>query len=173
MCLYPHADDTGWTLAYAEDFVQEVPAFDYSTSGTDDELSDVMLPISPPLADVYPVEPEAPSPTTDHSVSPTRCIPQLFSDHEPVRSSSPQLTASEKGPSLLGTSAPLLTNPSRTDFLSNYPIWPTATQSRLDPTSTDSDDPSRAPTIASALPGAGTAPSFKRGRGRPPKPRKK
>ena len=56
--------------------------FDYSTSGTDDELSDVMLPIPSPLVDADPLEPEAPRPS-DHSISPTRHLPQLFSDHEP------------------------------------------------------------------------------------------
>ena len=59
--------------------------FDYSTSGTDDELSDVMLPIPPPLVGAHPLDPEAPGPS-DHSNSPTRYLPQLFSDHEPLRS---------------------------------------------------------------------------------------
>ena len=70
--------------------------FGYSTSGTDEELSDVMLPFPPPLIDANPVEPEAPSTTSDHSISPTRQLPQLFSDHEQARSPSPQLTLSEK-----------------------------------------------------------------------------
>ena len=32
------------------------------------------------------------------------------------------------GTSLTGTSAPLLTNPSLTDVLSNFPIWPQVDQ---------------------------------------------
>ena len=63
--------------------------FDYSTSGTDDELSDVMLPIPSPLVEAGPLEPEAPHPS-DHSISPTRYLPQLFTDHAPPRSLSPQ-----------------------------------------------------------------------------------
>ena len=127
--------------------------FAYFTSGTDDELSGVMLSILPMHFDVPPAEPEAPTPSSDQSVSPRRDLPHLFSDHEHARSPSPHLTASEKESSLLGTSAPLLTNPSLTDFHSNYPIWPTATHP--DPLSTDGDDPSPAPTIPSALPERG------------------
>ena len=140
--------------------------FDYSTSGTDNELFEVKLPIPPLLVDANPVESEAPGPS-DHSISPTRYIPQLFSDHQPARSPSTQLTATEKEPSLLGTSAPLLTNPSFTEFLSNYPIWPTDTQPRPASKGTDSDDPSPAPTIPSVLSGAGTTPSLKRGGNHP------
>ena len=96
--------------------------FDYSTSGTDDELSDVMLPVPPDPADADRVEPEVPVPSSDQSVSTTRHLPQLFSDHERARSPSPQISSPGKQSSLPGTSAPLLTNPSLTDFLSNYPI---------------------------------------------------
>ena len=106
--------------------------FNYSTSCTEDELSDIMLPIPPLPIEARPVEPEAPSPSSDHSISPTYNLPELFSDHAHSRSPSPQLSASENEPSLPCTSAPLLTNPSLTAFLSNCPIWPTATQSRLD-----------------------------------------
>ena len=102
--------------------------FDYSTSGTDEELSDVMLPIPPDPADADQVEREVPLPTSDQSVSPTQYLPQLFSDHERARSPSPQVSSPGKQSSLPGTSAPLLTNPSLTDFLSNYPIWPTFLQ---------------------------------------------
>ena len=94
--------------------------FDYSTSGTDDELSDVMLPVPPDPVDADQVEPEAPMPSSDQSVSPTHHLPQLFSDHERARSPSPQVSSSEKQSSVLGLSAPLLTNPSLTVFLSNY-----------------------------------------------------
>ena len=147
--------------------------FDYSTSGTDDELSDVMLIVPPDPVDADQAEPEAPLPSSDQSVSPTHRLPQLFSDHERARSPSPQVSTSEKESSLLGTSAPLLTNPSLTDFLSNYPIWPTAPPIPLKSASSESDDQSNVPSVPSALPGAGTAPSFKRGSGRPPKAQKK
>ena len=148
--------------------------FDYSTSGTDEEMSDVMLPIPPNPIDADQVKPEAPIPSSDQSVSPTKRLPQLFSDHKRARSQSSKLTASEKEPSLLGTSAPLLTNPSLTGFLSNYPYWPTATQLPLKSASTDSDNSrSPVPSLPSSLPGAGSAPSLKRDRGRPPKTRKK
>ena len=70
--------------------------FDCSSSSTDDELSEVMLPIPPLLIDADQVEPQAPSPMSDQSISPTRELPQLFSDHEHARSLSPQITASEK-----------------------------------------------------------------------------
>ena len=86
--------------------------FDYSTSGVVDELSDVMLPIPPVPRDADQVDHEVPMPSSDQSISPTRQLLQLSSNHERVRSLSPQPTASEKDFSLLGTSAPLLTNPS-------------------------------------------------------------
>ena len=147
--------------------------FDYSTSGTDDEPSDVMLPVPSDPADADKVEPEVPLPTSDQSVSPTRHLPQLFSDNERARSPSPQVSFPEKHSSLPETSAPLLTNPSLTDFLSNYPIWPTVPPIPLKSASNASDDQSNRPSVPSMLPGAGTAPSFKRGRGRPPKAQKK
>ena len=147
--------------------------FDYSTSSTDDELSDVMLPVPPDPVDADQVEPEAPMPSSDQSVSPTHHLPQLFSDQERASSPSPQVSSPAKQSSLPGTSAPLLTNPSLTDFLSNYPIWPTAPPFPLKCASSESDDQFNVPSVLSILPGAGTAPSFKRGRGRPPKAQKK
>ena len=135
--------------------------FDYSTSGTDDELSEIMLSVPPDPVDADRRKPEVPQPPSDQSISPTHHLPQLFSDHERARSPSPQISSPEKQPSLLGTSAPLLTNPSLTSFLNNYPIWP-AGQAQ-----------SNVPTLPTTLPGAGTAPSLKRGRGRPPKTRKR
>ena len=59
-------------------------------------------------------------------VSMLSCLPQLFSDHEPARSPSPQVPQSDNTQelSLAGTSAPLLTQPSLTDYLGNYPLWP-------------------------------------------------
>ena len=146
--------------------------FDYSTSGTDDESTDVMLPVPPDLFDAGQAEPEAPPAASYQSISPARILPQLFSDHERVRSPSPQIFSSDKD-SLPGTSASLLTNPSLTNFLSNYPIWPTAPPIPLKSASDESDVQPKVPNIPAASPGAGTAPSFKRGRGRPPKAQKK
>ena len=133
-----------------------------------------MLPSPPNSIDADHLEPAAPIPSLHQSISPTRQLLQLFSDHERSRSPSSQLTVSEQEPSLLGTSAPLLTNPSLTDLLSNYPIWPIATQLPPKSVSTDSDDlhPS-APVITSALSGARTGTSLKGRKGRPPKTRTK
>ena len=55
--------------------------FDYSTSGTDDELSEIMLPVPPDPVDADRREPE-PQPPSDQSISPSHHLPQLFSDHE-------------------------------------------------------------------------------------------
>ena len=147
--------------------------FDYSTSGTDDELSEVMLPIPPDPVDADRVEPETPLPPSDQSVLPTHRLPQLFSDHERARSPSPRISSPEKQSSLLGTSDPLLTNPSLTSFLNNYPICTTSPSLPLKSASDDDDAQSNMPTLPSTLPGAGTAPSFKKGRGRPPKAQKR
>ena len=54
--------------------------FDYSTSGTDDELSDVMLPVPPDPVDADQVAPEVPMLSSDQLPSPTQRLPQLFSD---------------------------------------------------------------------------------------------
>ena len=147
--------------------------FDYSTSGTDDELSDVMLPVPPNPVDADQAEPEAPPAASDQSISPARILPQLFSDHERMRSPSPQISSSDKESSLPGTSASLLTNPSLTNFLSNYPIWPTAPPIPLKSASIETDVQPEVHDFPAASPGAGTAPSFQRGRGRPPKAQKK
>ena len=124
-----------------------------------------MLPVPPDPVDADRREPE-PQPPSDQSISPTHHLPQLFSDHERARSPSPQISSPEKQPSLLGTSAPLLTNPSLTSFLNNYPIWPAAPSLPLKSATEDDDAQSNVPTFPTTLPGAGTAPSFKRGRGR-------
>ena len=147
--------------------------FDHSTSGTDDELSDAMLPVPPNPVDADQVEPEAPPAASDQSISPAHILPQLFSDNERVRSPSPQVFSSDKESSLPGTSASLLTNPSLTNFLSNYPIWPTAPPIPLKSASDESDNQPKVPDFPAAWPGVETAPSFKRGRGRPPKAQKK
>ena len=66
-----------------------------------------------------------------------------------------------------------MTNPSLTSFLNNYPIWPNAPSLPRKSASEDDDAQSYVPTLPSTLPGAGTSPSLKRGRGRPPKTRKR
>ena len=147
--------------------------FDYSTSGTDDEASEVILPLPSDPVDSDQRVPEVPHSPSDQSPSPTRRLPQLFSDHERARSPSPRISSPEKQSSLVGTSAPLLTNPSLTSFLNNYPIWPTVPSLPLKSASEDDDVQSNVPTLPSTLPEAGTAPSLKRGRGRPPKTRKR
>ena len=139
--------------------------FDYSTSGTDDEMSEVMLPVPPDPIDPDRREPEIPHSPSDQSPSPTHRLPQLFSDHERARSPSPRISSPEKQSSLLGTSAPLLTNPSLTSFLNNYPIWPAVPSLPLKSASEDDDAPSNVSTLPTTLPGAGTAPSLKRGKG--------
>ena len=69
--------------------------------------------------------------------------------------------------SLAGTSAPLLTRPSVTDYLSNYPLWPNQAKDSnallSGPCSPSMD------TTPAVLPPPPTAPSIKRGRGRPRK----
>ena len=147
--------------------------FDYSTSGTDDELSEIMLPVPPDPVDTDRREPETPHSPSDQSISPTHRLPQLFSDHERARSPSSRISSPEKQSSLLGTSAPLLTNPSLTSFLNNFTIWPAAPSLPLKSATEDDDAQSNVPTLPTTLPGAGTAPSLKRGRGRPPKTRKR
>ena len=151
---------------------QHYQQFDSSTSETDDESSGAMLPIllqsskqEHPLLPSEPARDTALS-DTQSDISLLDCLPQLFSDHELAPSPSPQLSRSPSpsAKSLVGTSAPLLTDLSLTDYLNNYPIWPNrAEDSSLTqslPASPSSDDE---PTARSKPP---NAPSFKRGRGR-------
>ena len=137
--------------------------FEYFTSGTDDELSDVMLPVPPDPVDADQVEPEAPMPSSDQSVSLTHHLPQLFSDHERARSPLPQTSSSEKQSSVLGTSAPLLTNPSLTVFLSNYPIRPIAPPIPLKSASSKSDDQSNLPSVPPDIARSGDRSFFQKG----------
>ena len=157
-----------WILAYVPDFVQEAPECTTNNS--------TILPLVQTtncLKSSCRFLPYWSMPTQSSLRLP---VPQTtpYHPHDTYRHFSPTISqrALHQPNSLLGTSAPLLTNPSFTEFLSNYPIWPTDTQPRPASKGTDSDDPSPAPTIPSVLSGAGTAPSLKRG-GRPPKPRKK
>ena len=134
-----------------------------------------MLPIplqSPktehPLLHPEPInDPTLTDPQSD--VSLLDCLPQLFSDHDLARSPSPQLSRSNSpsAQSLVGTSAPLLTHHSLTDYLSNYPIWPNrAEDSSLSPSRPASRSCDEVSTVVLKPP---TAPSIKRGRGRPRK----
>ena len=96
---------------------QQYQQFDYSTSETDEELSGAMLSIpsySPQQIQTQPPpeainDPSAPDSLSD--VSMLSCLPQFFSDQEPMRSPSPQISQSDNTPelselSLTGTSAP-------------------------------------------------------------------
>ena len=109
---------------------QNYQQFDYSTSEKDDESSGAMLPNprqSPkwehPLPPPEPVKYSTLS-DSQSDISLLDCLAQLFPDHELARSPSPQLSTSPSpsAQSLGGTSAPLVTNPSITDYLSNNPI---------------------------------------------------
>ena len=146
--------------------------FDYSTSGTDDELSEIMLPVPPDPVDVdrRELEPQLPS---DQSISPTHHLPQLFSDHERARSPSPRISSPRKTALLTGNIGPTTDKSITNEFLKNYPIWPAAPSLPLKSATEDDDARSNVPTLPTTLPGAGTAPSFKRGRGRPPKTQKR
>ena len=110
-----------------------------------------MLPVPPDLVDADRREPDVPHSPSDQSISPTHRLPQLFSDHERARSPSPQVSSPEKQSSLLGTSAPLLTNPSLTSFLNNYPIWPAAPSLPPKSATEDDDAQSNVPTLPTTL----------------------
>ena len=118
------------------------------------------------------MEPEAPPAASDQSISPARILPQLFSDHERVRSPSPQISSSDKESSLPGTSASLLTNPSLTNFLSNYPIWATTPPIPLKSASDESDVQPKVPDIPAAWQGAGPLLLLKGGGGDHPRRRR-
>ena len=144
--------------------------FDYSPSGTDEDLTDAMLPGSTaqplPTLDIslekkLQVLEQDPPTDTSYAV----VLPQLFSEHERARSPSPQLSVyrRERSPSLEGTSAPLLTNPTLTEILKDYPIstpHPQASDASLGRASS----PSAYDDSYDMLP-LPTTPSFKRGRG--------
>ena len=155
---------------------QHYQQFDYSTSDTDEETHDEMFPIptySPQQVHTQP-HPEAitdlSAPDFLSDVSMFSCLPQLFSDHEPMRSPSPHISQSSKTPELspTGTSAPLLTQPSLTDYLSNYPLWLNHAKDSTAPSSRPSSPSESIPSAKSPQPPP-TAHSIKRGRGRPRK----
>ena len=87
------------------------------------------------------------APDSLSDVSMLSCLPQLFSDHEPMRSPSPQISQSDITPelSLTGTSAPPLTQPSLTDYLSNYLLWPNQDKNSTAPLSCPSSPSLDAP----------------------------
>ena len=103
--------------------------FDYSTLELDDKPSGTMLPIptypqdrdQATLPPDLPVESRPTDPMSD--VSFIHCLPQLVSHHELARSLLLQLLPSDnpQEQSPVGTPASLLTHPSLTDYLSNYP----------------------------------------------------
>ena len=84
-----------------------------------------------------------------------------------MRSPSPQISQSGNTPepSLTGTSAPLLTQPPFTNYLSNYPLWPNHAKESTEPSSSPSSPSVAIPSATSPQPPP-TAPSIKRGRGR-------
>ena len=153
---------------------QHYQQFDYSTSDTNEETHDEMFPIPtycPQQVHTHPeaiTDPSAPDFLSD--VSMFSGLPQLFSDHEPVRSPSPHYLQSNKTPELspMGTSAPLLTQPSLTDYLSNYPFWPDRAKDSTVPSSRPSSPSESIPSAKSPQPPP-TALSIKTGRGRPRK----
>ena len=153
---------------------QHYQQFDYSTTNTDEETHGAMLPIPasspqklqtqlPPEATI---DPSASDPLSDLSM--LSCLPHLFSDCEPMPSPSPHVSESRKTPELSpsGTSAPLLTQPSLPDYLSNFPLSHDKPTCSTAPSSRSSSPSVTAPSAKSP---PATAPSFKRGRGRPRK----
>ena len=107
--------------------------FDYSSTESDDERSDVFLPsagTNPDESTILSSLVDEPAPILELPISPLPAMEALFSENEAV----PEIVDDVQYPpiqvptnsaetSLSGTSAPLLTNPSLTDKLSNFPIW--------------------------------------------------
>ena len=109
------------------------------------------------------------APDSLSDVSMLSCFSQLFSDHEPMRSPSQHISQSDNTPelSLTGTSGPLLTQHSLTDYLSNYTLWPDQAKDSTAPLSYPSSPSMDAP--LAVLPPPPTAPSIEKGTGRPRK----
>ena len=87
---------------------------------------------------------DEPAPIPEIPISPLPAMEALFSENEAVpdvldMAPNPTIHAPTEsaGTSLTGTSAPLLTNPSLTDMLSNFPIWPLIDDNVLNPTLDD------------------------------------
>ena len=147
--------------------------FDYSTSGTDDELSGVMLPVPPDPVDADRVEPEVSDSPSDQSISPTQRLPQLFSDHERVRFSVTTNIFSRKTVLPLGNISPVTDKsitdefPQQLSHLADCPFTFSEVRQVGRPRSVRS---AYSPLDAAR---SGAAPPLKRGRGRPPKTRKR
>ena len=121
--------------------------FDHSSSESDDERSDVLLSsaqANPDESGILSSPVDEPAPIPEMPISPLPSMEALFSENEAVpditdETPSPPTQAPTKSAStsLAGTSAPLLTNPSLTDVLSNFPIWPLIDDSVPNPTVED------------------------------------
>ena len=118
--------------------------FDHSSTESDDERSDVLLSsaqANPDESAILSSLVDEPAPILEMPISPLPAMEALFSENEAVpdvidNTPIPPIQAPTKsaGTSLTGTSAPLLTNPSLTDMLSNFPIWPLIDDSVPNPT---------------------------------------
>ena len=114
--------------------------FDHSETESEDERSDVLLSsaqVNPDESVILSSLVDEPVPILEMPISPLPAKETLFSENEaipdvientespPTQASAPtQIPTKNASISLAGTSAPLLTNPSLTDMLSNFPIWP-------------------------------------------------
>ena len=108
--------------------------FDYSSTDSGDERSDVLISsaqANPNENDILTLPKSEPAPILEIPTSPLPPMEALFSENEAApdaKADTPDHPAraliDSAGTSLAGTSAPLLTNPSLTDMLSNFPIWP-------------------------------------------------
>ena len=118
--------------------------FDYSATESDDERTDVLLSsaqANPDESAILSSLVDEPAPIPEMPISPLPAMEALFSENEAVpdvidNTPSPPIQAPSKSAStsLAGTFAPLLTNPSLTDMLSNFPIWPLIDDSVPNPT---------------------------------------
>ena len=91
-------------------------------------------------------------------LTPPNITETLFSEHEQVEAppakQETQKRVAETGTSLISTSAALLTYPSLTDVLSNFPIWPQVDQPMTrDLPTTVPTDPQHAATASMSAPG--------------------
>ena len=121
--------------------------FDHSSTESDDERSDVLLSsaqANPDESAILSSPVDEPAHIPEMPISPLPAMEALFSENEAVPdimddTPNPPIQAPTKSAntSLTGTSAPLLTNPSLTDMLSNFPIWPLIDDSVPNPTVED------------------------------------
>ena len=121
--------------------------FGYSSTESDDERSDVLLSsaqANPDESVILSSQVDEPAPIPEMPISPLPAMEALFSENEAVPDAldvapNPNIhvPTESAATSLTGTSAPLLTNPSLTDMLSNFPIWPLIDDNDLNPTLDD------------------------------------